>query len=167
MKSCLFAFILIGAALVYGQPTSAPATARGRGPAAAPPPAAPMPDATVTGGMQGNKVYPTNMATIDTPKAGILGLRAIDIPRYTQTGPFPDPLPTRPTVNSPSPQNSALPTIWTIGDSATFRISSRRFIARLRYCVVMELRLARQCCLARLRSWQAILELPAWVRDLW
>jgi lysophospholipase L1-like esterase len=62
-------------------------------------------------------VYPTNSTTIDTPKAGILGLRAIDIPRYTQTGPLPSPAPARPGVLAPVPHDPKLPTIWTIGDS--------------------------------------------------
>jgi lysophospholipase L1-like esterase len=76
-----------------------------------------MPTAEVTGGIVGDRIYPTNMATIETPRAGILGLRAIDIPRYTQTGPFPDPLPERPTVIPPVPRDPKLPTTWTIGDS--------------------------------------------------
>jgi lysophospholipase L1-like esterase len=62
-------------------------------------------------------VYPANLSTMDTPKAGILGLRAIDIPRYTQTGPLPDPAPERHWVLPPVPHNPNLPTIWTIGDS--------------------------------------------------
>jgi len=62
-------------------------------------------------------VYPTNFDTIDTPRAGILGLRAVDIPRYTQTGPLPDPAPERHWVLPPMPHNPKLPTIWTIGDS--------------------------------------------------
>lgn len=62
-------------------------------------------------------VYPTNLNTIDTPRAGILGLRAIDIPRYTQTGPLPSPAPERHWVLAPVPRNPRLPTIWTIGDS--------------------------------------------------
>ena len=62
-------------------------------------------------------VYPTNFTTIDTPRAGVLGLRAIDIPRYTQTGPLPDPAPEHPWVLPPVPHNPKLPTIWTIGDS--------------------------------------------------
>ena len=62
-------------------------------------------------------VYPTNFSTIDTSKAGILGLRAIDIPRHTQTGPLPSPAPERHWVLAPVPHNPKLPTIWTIGDS--------------------------------------------------
>jgi len=62
-------------------------------------------------------IYPTNFSTIETPKAGILGLRAIDIPRYTQTGPLPSPAPERHWVLAPVPHNPKLPTIWTIGDS--------------------------------------------------
>jgi lysophospholipase L1-like esterase len=61
--------------------------------------------------------YPTNFATFDTPAAGILGLHAKDIPRYTQTGPIPDPQPARMFVLAPMPRDPKLPTIWTIGDS--------------------------------------------------
>lgn len=115
MKTLIISLILVTAALANAQAT-APSTAPGRGRAGGPP-AAPIPTAAVTGGIDGNRIYPTNMATIETPAAGVLGLRAIDIPRYTQTGPFPDPLPTRPTVIAPVPRDPALPTIWTIGDS--------------------------------------------------
>ncbi len=62
-------------------------------------------------------VYPTNATTIITAKAGILNLCAADIPRYTQTGPLPDPPPTRKAVIPPFPHDPKLPTIWTIGDS--------------------------------------------------
>jgi lysophospholipase L1-like esterase len=62
-------------------------------------------------------IYPTNPATIQTAKAGILGLRAGDIPRYTQTGPIPNPAPARLGVLPPFPHDPNLPTIWTIGDS--------------------------------------------------
>jgi lysophospholipase L1-like esterase len=119
MKNYLFVLVLLGAAVAQAQ-TTAPTTARGlrggRGRGGGPP-AAPMPTAAVTGGIVGDLVYPTNMATIDTPKAGILGLRAIDIPRYTQTGPLPNPPPTRPGIIPATPHNPNLPTIWTIGDS--------------------------------------------------
>jgi lysophospholipase L1-like esterase len=64
------------------------------------------------------RLYPTNPETINTASAGILGLKAADIPRYTQTGPIPDPLPAgRLFVIPPVPRNPNLPTIWTIGDS--------------------------------------------------
>ncbi|MBP8305194.1 MAG: lysophospholipase [Phycisphaerae bacterium] len=80
--------------------------------------AAPAPrGATAAGVTVDGLVYPTNFTTIDTPKAGILGLRAIDIPRYTQTGPLPTPAPERHWVLAPVPRNPGLPTIWTIGDS--------------------------------------------------
>ena len=63
-------------------------------------------------------VYPGTPATIEaTTKAGILGLRATDIPRYTQTGPIPNPAPARLGVIPPFPLDPKLPTIWTIGDS--------------------------------------------------
>ncbi len=75
------------------------------------------PDTTAHGVIVDGLVYPTNFATIDTPRAGILGLRAIDIPRYTQTGPLPDPAPGRHWVLAPVPHDPNLPTIWTIGDS--------------------------------------------------
>jgi len=67
--------------------------------------------------MLDGRVYPTNFDTIDTPATGILGLHAIDIPRYTQTGPLPDPAPERHWVLPPVPHNPKLPTIWTIGNS--------------------------------------------------
>ncbi|MBN1972591.1 MAG: alpha/beta fold hydrolase [Sedimentisphaerales bacterium] len=79
--------------------------------------AAPSTPATAAGVTVDGLVYPTNFSTIDTPRAGILGLRAIDIPRYTQTGPLPDPAPERHWVLAPVPHNPKLPTIWTIGDS--------------------------------------------------
>jgi lysophospholipase L1-like esterase len=63
-------------------------------------------------------VYPGTAATIEaTTKAGVLGLRATDIPRYTQTGPLPNPAPTRPGIIPAVPHDPNLPTIWTIGDS--------------------------------------------------
>jgi lysophospholipase L1-like esterase len=62
-------------------------------------------------------VYPTNPKTIVTAKAGILNLCAADIPRYTQTGPLPNPAPARHGVIAPFPHDPNLPTIWTIGDS--------------------------------------------------
>jgi lysophospholipase L1-like esterase len=61
--------------------------------------------------------YPTNFETIQTPAAGILNLKATDIPRYTQTGPAPEPPPARMFVLAPMPRDPKLPTIWTIGDS--------------------------------------------------
>jgi lysophospholipase L1-like esterase len=76
-----------------------------------------MPEAKAAGVVLDGLVYPTNFSTIDTPRAGILGLRAIDIPRYTQTGPLPDPAPEKHWVLAPVPHNPELPTIWTIGDS--------------------------------------------------
>lgn len=94
----LVAVALLGASAALAQ-TSAPATTAPAG-------------VTIDG-----KIYPTNPDYIGTPKAGILGLRAVDIPRYTQTGPLPDPAPTRPTVLAPMPHDPNLPTIWTIGDS--------------------------------------------------
>jgi lysophospholipase L1-like esterase len=75
------------------------------------------PDSKAAGVVVDGLVYPTNFSTIDTPKSGILGLRAIDIPRYTQTGPLPDPPPEKHWVLEPVPHNPELPTIWTIGDS--------------------------------------------------
>ena len=75
------------------------------------------PNAKVAGVVVDGLVYPTNFSTIDTPRAGILGLRAIDIPRYTQTGPLPDPAPEKHWVLAPVPHDPELPTIWTIGDS--------------------------------------------------
>jgi lysophospholipase L1-like esterase len=62
-------------------------------------------------------VYPTNLAAMETDKAGILGLRATDIPRYTQTGPLANPAPARAGVIPAVPHDPKLPTIWTIGDS--------------------------------------------------
>ncbi len=86
-------------------PAATPAAATG--PAAAPP--AVTADAPV---------YPANITTIEaTTKAGILGIRAGDIPRYTQTGPIPNPAPARLGVLPPFPHDAKLPTIWTIGDS--------------------------------------------------
>jgi lysophospholipase L1-like esterase len=86
--------------------TSAPASTR---PAVA---AITLPDETGT-----PRLYPTNLQTIVTPKAGILQITAQDVPRYTQTGPIPDPAPARLGVLPPVPHNPKLPTIWTIGDS--------------------------------------------------
>lgn len=97
----LLALALLGASIASAQTTAPSATV----------PAKPA-GVTIDG-----KIYPTNPETIETPKAGILGLRAVDIPRYTQTGPLPDPAPTRPTVLAPMPHDPTLPTIWTIGDS--------------------------------------------------
>ena len=75
------------------------------------------PETTSNGMIVDGLVYPTNFTTIDTPKAGILGLRAIDIPRYTQTGPLPDPAPERHWVLAPVPHDPKLPTVWIIADS--------------------------------------------------
>jgi lysophospholipase L1-like esterase len=74
-------------------------------------------DAQAAGVIVDDLVYPTNFSTIDTPRAGILRLRAMDIPRYTQTGPLPDPVAEKHWVLAPVPHNPELPTIWTIGDS--------------------------------------------------
>ncbi|HVX85133.1 MAG TPA: GDSL-type esterase/lipase family protein [Phycisphaerae bacterium] len=63
------------------------------------------------------RLYPTTPQSIVTPHAGILNLSAQDIPRYTQTGPLPDPPPARHFVIPPVPHNPNLPTLWTIGDS--------------------------------------------------
>jgi lysophospholipase L1-like esterase len=100
MRAYLFVFVVLGALVARGQNVS-PAT----------------PATTAAGVTVDGQVYPTNPATIDTPKAGILGLRAIDIPRYTQTGPVPNPAPERLWVLPPVPHDPKLPTIWTIGDS--------------------------------------------------
>jgi len=100
MRTFLLALILLSPAVVYTQdltPTTSTTTAKG----------------VVVDG----RVYPTNFITIDTPRAGILGLRAIDIPRYTQTGPLPSPAPEQHWVLTPVPHKPELPTIWTIGDS--------------------------------------------------
>jgi lysophospholipase L1-like esterase len=75
------------------------------------------PTKTDAGLMIDGLVYPTNFDTFDTPKAGILNLCAFDIPRYTQTGPLPDPAPEQHWVLPPVPHNPKLPTIWIIGDS--------------------------------------------------
>jgi lysophospholipase L1-like esterase len=75
------------------------------------------PTTTPAGIVIDGKVYPTNFANFDTAKAGILNLQASDIPRYTQTGPLPDPAPARAGVLAPVPHDPNLPTIWTIGDS--------------------------------------------------
>ena len=100
MRTYLLALILLNP-LVAGAQDAAPTS----------------PATTATGVTVDGVVYPTNPATIDTPKAGILGLRAMDIPRYTQTGPLPSPAPARHWVIAPMPHDPNLPTIWTIGDS--------------------------------------------------
>ena len=100
MRTYLLAVILLGVAVAQGQDVTPLA-----------------PDVTAAGVIIDGLVYPTNFSTIDTPKAGLLGLRAIDIPRYTQTGPLPDPAPARHWVLAPVPHDPNLPTIWTIGDS--------------------------------------------------
>ena len=63
------------------------------------------------------RLYPTNLETIKTVRAGVLNLCAEDIPRYTQTGPAPVGAMGRLGVISPGPHDGKLPTIWTIGDS--------------------------------------------------
>ena len=100
MRTYLLALILLNPAVAGAQDATATA-----------------PAATPTGVTVDGLVYPTNLATIDTPKAGVLGLRAMDIPRYTQTGPIPSPAPERLWVIPPVPHDPNLPTIWTIGDS--------------------------------------------------
>jgi lysophospholipase L1-like esterase len=111
MKSRFFVFLLIGTLALRAQnvapaPTAAASstTSASAGTDAATASAAP--------------VYPGTRETIEaTTKAGILGLRATDIPRYTQTGPIPNPAPARLGVIAPFPRDPKLPTIWTIGDS--------------------------------------------------
>lgn len=100
MRTYLLALILISPAMVRSQDLTPKAS-----------------DTTAAGVVVDGLVYPTNFSTIDTPRAGILGLRAIDIPRYTQTGPLPSPVPEWHWVLAPEPQNPKLPTIWIIGDS--------------------------------------------------
>jgi lysophospholipase L1-like esterase len=100
MRTYLFVFVVLSALVTRGQDVTSPA-----------------PTATAAGVIVDGLVYPTNFATIDTPRAGILGLRAMDIPRYTQTGPLPSPAPERHWVLAPVPRDPKLPTIWTIGDS--------------------------------------------------
>ena len=75
------------------------------------------PAGPAAGMMVDGLVYPTDPAALATPAAGILGLRASDIPRPTQTGPLPDPAPERHGVIPPVPRDPTLPTLWTIGDS--------------------------------------------------
>jgi lysophospholipase L1-like esterase len=100
MRTHLFAFVLLGVLVAQAQDVT-PATLA----------------ATAVSVTVDEPVYPTNLTTIDTPRAGVLSLRAIDIPRYTQTGPLPDPAPERHGVLAPMPHDPNLPTIWTIGDS--------------------------------------------------
>ena len=100
MRTCLLALLLFNPTIVWAQDVTP--TEHGT---------------TATGIIEEGRVYPTNFDTIDTTGAGILGLRAIDIPRYTQTGPLPSPAPERHWVLAPAPHNPKLPTIWIIGDS--------------------------------------------------
>jgi len=110
MKSRLLLFILAGALVARAQ-TAAPASATATPAVASTPAVTPVPDDYTPG-------YPGKRETIEaTTKAGILGLRATDIPRYTQTGPLPNPAPARHGVIAPFPRDPKLPTIWTIGDS--------------------------------------------------
>lgn len=111
MKTCLFAFVLLGALVARAQTTN-PATTTASPPTTAAATGITLPDEN---GIP--RLYPTNLTTLDTPKAGLLGLRAADIPRYTQTGPLPTPVPARAGVIPAVPHNPKLPTIWTIGDS--------------------------------------------------
>lgn len=100
MNTRLIAVLLLGTtAVVRAQNPGAPSTT--------------APAVVTIDGQQ----YPTNPATIETPKSGILNLCAADIPRYTQTGPIPNPAPARFSVLAPMPHDPSLPTIWTIGDS--------------------------------------------------
>jgi len=118
MRISLLAFLLIGALAARAQIAASPAAAT-----TAPTTMAGAPVPAGSGGVTlldetgTPRVYPTNLTTIETPKAGILGLRAADIPRYTQTGPLPNPAPARAGVIPPVPHDPKLPTIWTIGDS--------------------------------------------------
>jgi lysophospholipase L1-like esterase len=98
---CVVPLIALGA--VVAQAQDAPLVA---------PPAPPTSGVFIDG-----QVYPTNLPAMGTDKAGVLGLRATDIPRYTQTGPVPNPAPARRSVLPPVPHDPQLPTIWTIGDS--------------------------------------------------
>jgi lysophospholipase L1-like esterase len=105
-KTCVLALVVMGTLAARAQPAPATATA----------PANPA-GVTIVDPDGIARVYPTNMTTIVTAKAGILHLCAADIPRYTQTGPLPNPAPARPSVIPPVPHDPKLPTIWTIGDS--------------------------------------------------
>jgi lysophospholipase L1-like esterase len=100
MKNLLLTFLLLGTLAARAQNT--------------PPHTSLAPTTSVS---DAPPVYPTNPDTIETAKAGILGLRAADIPRYTQTGPIPNPAPSRYGVLPPFPHDPNLPTLWTIGDS--------------------------------------------------
>ena len=97
MKIHMLACILLGTLAARAQNAAPAATTPATStPSATTVPAAP---ATTAAGMTiDGLVYPTNLTTLVTAKAGILGLRAGDIPRYTQTGPLPTPAPARPGV---------------------------------------------------------------------
>jgi lysophospholipase L1-like esterase len=112
IKTRLFCIVLIGtlAALAQRGAPAEPATQAAPAPAGSPGP-------SVVNATGAAPVYPTNLTTIETARAGILGLSAADIPRYTQTGPIPNPPPARLGVLPPFPHDPKLPTLWTIGDS--------------------------------------------------
>jgi lysophospholipase L1-like esterase len=110
MKSRLLVFLLAGAGAGCVQNAAPTQTAVAPAMTASSTPTAVTPAASAL-------VYPGTLATLQTDKAGILGLRGTDIPRYTQTGPIPDPSPARLGVIAPFPLDPKLPTIWTIGDS--------------------------------------------------
>jgi lysophospholipase L1-like esterase len=115
MKTPLVAlFFLVSLSVRAQTAATSPATPAPAPTAAASSTPAPSPTPPVTAAAP---VYPTNATTILTDKAGILGLRGIDIPRYTQTGPLPANAPDRHGVLAPFPHDPTLPTIWTIGDS--------------------------------------------------
>jgi len=110
MKTRVLAFILLGALTVHAQ-TAVPAAPTTR---AAP---ASRPAERFVVADDGRK-YPLNPDFIaKTTPSGILSLTAGAIPRYTQTGPLPEPVPARHGVIAPFPHNPNLPTLWTIGDS--------------------------------------------------
>jgi lysophospholipase L1-like esterase len=103
------------AVLILAASIMANAQSTGLVPAAS---SSPATGTATAGAMESGPVYPGTAETIEaTTKAGILGLRATDIPRYTQTGPIPNPAPARLGVIAPFPHDPNLPTIWTIGDS--------------------------------------------------
>src|SRR5262245_12328799 len=108
MKTPLAALLLL----------TATAHAQNAGSAAAPASPAAAPASGNSSAAPVELVYPgTDVPTLQTDKAGILGIRGADIPRYTQTGPLPNPAPARHGVIAPVPRDPKLPTIWTIGDS--------------------------------------------------
>ena len=115
MKTPLVALLLLVSLAVRAQTAAvSPASPAPAPTAAASSTPTPSPTPPVTAAAP---VYPTNATTILTDKAGILGLRGVDIPRYTQTGPLPANAPARHGVLAPFPHDPTLPTIWTIGDS--------------------------------------------------